>query len=297
MRMLVVTILAAALASGATSRDVVKIPTGGAPCGATAAFGSMWIANDGAGTLVRLDPATNRIVRRVRVGSGACSVAAGAGAVWVTNYKRSTVVRVDPRRRKTRAVHVDAAPFDVLVAFGRVWVTAWEAGTVDEIDPATLRIVRRLPVGDRPAGLTSSGGALWVGFGRDATAVARVEPRTGAIERIDVGARAPAWFATGTADLWIQANDGDLVHLDPASRKVRALLHVGRTIGHGAAAQNGALWMPDKEQDLVYVIDPEAERVVNSFGAGNGAFEAVAAFESMWVTSYAGSDVWRFKAG
>lgn len=34
--------------------------------------------------------------------------------------------------------------------------------------------------------------------------------------------------------------------------------------------------------------------VLDSFPAGDGAFEALQAFGSMWVTSYAGADVWRF---
>jgi len=49
------------------------IATGNAPCGASAGFGSVWVANDGSGTLVRIDPRTNRVVGRVRVGPGVCS--------------------------------------------------------------------------------------------------------------------------------------------------------------------------------------------------------------------------------
>jgi hypothetical protein len=52
--------------------------------------------------------------------------------------------------------------------------------------------------------------------------------------------------------------------------------------------------MPDKEQSRVYRIDPKAGRVLDSFAAGPGAFFALRAFGSMWVTSYAGNDVWRF---
>ena len=53
--------------------------------------------------------------------------------------------------------------------------------------------------------------------------------------------------------------------------------------------------MPDKEQSLVYRIDPNRPAVVESFGAGPGAYVALRAYGSMWVTSYAGSDVRRFK--
>jgi hypothetical protein len=49
------------------------------------------------------------------------------------------------------------------------------------------------------------------------------------------------------------------------------------------------------QQSLVYRIDPKRPAVIDSFGAGPGAFVALRAYGSMWVTSYAGSDVRRFR--
>ena len=179
--------LAAILALLVAPHLVATIPTGEGPCGATAAHGAVWVANDGSGTLARVDPRTNRVTRRVSVGEGVCSVAAGAGALWVVNYRSNALVRVDPRTFRTRSVHVDATPFDVRVAFGRVWVTAWEAGLLDVVDAASLRVVRRIDIGPRPVGLAARRGAVWVGFGRDATAIARVDPATTAVTRFEVG--------------------------------------------------------------------------------------------------------------
>ncbi|HEX7310412.1 MAG TPA: hypothetical protein VF232_04470, partial [Gaiellaceae bacterium] len=70
----------------AAPQPAARIVTGGNPCGAAAAAGAMWVANDGSGTLVRIDPKKNRVTRRIKVGRGACEIAAGFGAVWVTNY-------------------------------------------------------------------------------------------------------------------------------------------------------------------------------------------------------------------
>jgi streptogramin lyase len=71
-------------------------------------------------------------------------------------------------------------------------------------------------------------------------------------------------------------------------------LSFGRTLAQGALAADGTVWIPDKEQNVVYRVDPKTSRVVDSFPAGAGAFFALRAFGSMWVTSYAGSEVWRF---
>src|SRR5262245_64307528 len=98
MRILLAFVAAALLTvpAGASPQPALlaTISTGQHPCGAVAAFGSVWVAND-AGTLVRIDPRTNRVRKRIRVGAGACFLAAGAKALWIANYKGG-LVRVTP---------------------------------------------------------------------------------------------------------------------------------------------------------------------------------------------------------
>jgi streptogramin lyase len=164
------------------------------------------------------------------------------------------------------------------------------------VDPQNLKVVRRIDVGPKPAGLAVRDGAVWVGFtGDSTTAIARVSPRTFEADRVDVGVPAPRGFVAGTRDLWIQANTGDLVHVDPRTRRVLAHLEVGRTLAQGAVAQDGTIWIPDKEQNLVFRVDPAKQRVIDSFAGGPGAYTALRAFGSMWVTSYAGADIRRFR--
>jgi streptogramin lyase len=287
-------VLACAGLAGSQPHLVARVDTGLSPGGAAATAKAVWVANDRAGTLTRIDPRTNRVTKRIRLRPGVFSVATGFGHVWVVNYKRGSLTRIDPRTGSRKTIRIGAVPFDVLTAYGRVWVTAWEAGQLVELDPSPVRVVRRIAVGSRPTGLAASHGTIWVGFGRRATAIARVSPRTGGIERIPVGVRAPSWFAAGTRGLWIQAADNVLVHVDPASRRVLRRVSFGRMLAQGALGPDGRLWVPDKEQSLVYRVDPASGRVVDSFAAGPGAFFALRALGSMWVTSYAGRDVWRF---
>ena len=288
--------LACLALAGSSPRLLTKVETGASPAGAVAAFGAVWVSNDGAGTLARIDPRTSRVTLRIRLRPALFSLTRGFGALWAVNYKDGTLTRIDPGTRRWRTVRVGGAPFDVLAAHGRVWVTAWEAGRLVEVDPRSLRVLRRLRVGPRPTGLRAADGGVWVGFGRAATSVARVDPRTHRIDRIPVGVRAPSWFAAGTRDLWIQAADNVLVRLDPATRKVRARLSFGRTLAQGALAADGTIWVPDKESNVVHRVDPKTAAVVDSFPAGPGAFFALRAFGSMWVASYAGDDVWRYRS-
>ena len=293
--MLLRALLVAAVALSAPA-PTARVATGSNPCGAAAGFGSVWVANYGSGTLARVDPRTNRVTARIRVGRGACAVALAGGMLWVTNDRTGEILRVDPRTRSVRRIAVGGAPFGLVAAAGHVWATTWSKGTVVEIDPVSARVVRTIEVGGYPAGLAFAAGALWVGFSRDATAIARVDPASAAVERIDVGARTPATFARGTGDtLWVDVADSDLVRVDARARRVVARLHVGHTLAQGTRAADGTLWIPDKEVDAVYRIDPRTNKVRGSFPAGDGAFHVLRAFGSMWVTSYAGADVWRFK--
>jgi streptogramin lyase len=290
MRLALVGVALAALSS---PQVVARIETGSSPGGATAAYGAVWVANDGSGTLARIDPKTNRVTRRLQLKPGLFSVTHGFGALWTVNYKTGTLARVDPRSGRVRSVRVGGVPFDVAAAFGRVWVTAWEAGKLVEVEPRSLRVVRRIAIGARPTGLHVAGGGLWIGFGRSATQIAHLDPSSGKVERVEVGVRAPSWFVSGASGLWIQAADNVLVHVEKGKTVDR--LTFGRTLAQGALAPDGTLWIPDKEQSLVYRVDPKTARVLGSFPAGPGAFLALRAYGSMWVTSYAGADVWRFK--
>jgi streptogramin lyase len=285
------------LAGGSSPKVVARVPTGASPAGAVAAFGAVWVANDAAGTLARIDPKTNRVTKRIKLSPGLFSVTRGFGALWIVNYERNTLVRVDPRSGRVRSVRVGAVPFDVAAAFGRVWVTAWEAGRLVVVEPKSLRVLRRIDVGPRPSGLRAARGSLWIGFGREATKIARLDPKTLKVERIAVGMPSPNWFVHGTRDLWVQASDKFLLEVDPVTRHVVQRISFGRTLAQGTAAADGTLWIPDKEQNRVFRVDPDSGRVLGSFAAGPGAFFALRAHGSIWVTSYAGDDVWRFRPG
>jgi streptogramin lyase len=136
-----------------------------------------------------------------------------------------------------------------------------------------------------------------VGLGRGATEVLRVDPDSGSVQRIDVGVTAPTHFVATKRGIWV-VNDGDtLVRIDAASGGVSGVMHVGRTLVQPALAPDGTLWVPDKEVDTIFRLNPQTGQLLDSFPGGDGAFQALQAFGSMWVTSYAGEDVWRFRPG
>lgn len=290
-------VLAAATAAAAPAPPqlTATIPTGPAPCGAVVAYGAVWVAVDGAGTLVRIDPRRGRSTRTIRVGVAACSVAAGLDALWVTRYRPSELVRVDRRTATIRRVKVGREPFDVLLT-NSVWITSFRDGTLSRINPRSLQVTRRLAIGGNPAGLALCWGRLWVGGGRRDTWLTAVDPTTNRVERVDVGTEAPSWPACVGDALWSPTAHG-VVRIDARSGTVVASIALAGTPARVAAAPDGTIWVTDKEQSRVVRIDPATNSLIDEIAAGPGAFAVVRAAGSMWVTSYAGSDIRRYTPG
>jgi streptogramin lyase len=294
MRWLVAAALPLLVASSGP-RLLARIPTPLAPCGVGSGYGAVWVATDGGGTISRIDPRQNRVTRSIRVGRSACTLSVGAGAVWTVRYQANELVRVDPRTGRLRRVQVGRVPVDVLAAAGSVWVTGWEDRTLTRVDSRTLRVTAVVHLPAQPQGLLFLDGSLWVGSGRQATEVFRIDPVTLAIVRVPVGAKAPGWFVAGAKDVWVVTQEETVVRIDPATNRVVAVLSVPGVPVEGASAPDGTLWIPSKQANTVTRIDPQRNRVLGTLAAGPGAYVAHRAFGSMWVTSYAGADVRRYR--
>jgi streptogramin lyase len=294
MRLLVAAVVPLVLA-GSGPGLIARVPTSSAPCGVGSGFGAVWVATDGGGTVSKVDPATNRVTRSVPVGRSACTLAVGAGAVWTVRYDADELVRVDPETWRVRRLEVGRTPVDVLVAAGSVWVTGWGDRTLARVDPRRLRITATARLPARPQGLLFRDGSLWVGSGRGSSEVFRVDPATMAVVRVPVGAKDPGWFVAGARDVWVVTSEDSVVRIDPATNRIVTTMPVHGNPVEGATAPDGLLWIPSKQSNTITRIDAATNRVVGVLRAGPGAYVAHRAFGSMWVTSYAGADVRRYR--
>jgi len=272
--------------------EAVVVKTGRAPCGATARAGSLWVGVYGTGTVLHLD-SRGHVDTRVRVGSGSCRVAAGRAAVWATRDRAGELVRIALGSGRQERVKVGSGAFDVLIARGSVWATSFDVGTVARIDPVLSRVTRVLKVGGNAAGLALCGGRIWVGHGRSSSWISTIDPTTLRIGRIEVGAEAPGWPTCIRGDVWV-TTPHSVLRLDSRTGRILSRLRNGETLAYAAAAPDGLVWVTDKQHSVVHRVDPSGTSVVDSFPAGPGAFALARIGDSMWVTSFAGSDVRRF---
>jgi len=267
------------------------VPTGAAPCGATAAKGTLWVGVYNAGTLLQIN-ARGRVTRRIAIGESACRVAVDSRFVWVTRDGASEVVRVDRSKGQLKRVEVGAVPFDVLHADGFVWVTNWDDGTVTKIDPERGVPVATVPVAANPTGLAACGGRIWIGHGRNARRITSIDPTTLRVRRVTVGAM-PEWPHCIRGVLWVTAPDS-VLRLDARTGRVLSRLRIGDTLADAARGADGLVWITDKQHSVVHRVAASGRSVVDSFPAGPGAFALARIGSSMWVTSFAGADVRRF---
>jgi streptogramin lyase len=272
--------------------EAAVVHTGRGPCGAVASSGAVWVGVYDAGAVLRVD-GRDRVTKRIRVGRWACRLALDTRAIWVTRDRAGFLVRVDRATGRRRSIAVGRSPFDLLLAKRSLWATSYEIGTIETLDARTGQLARVYKDGGYPAGLALCGGRIWVGHGREVTWLTAIVPRTHRIARVQVGAKAPSWPRCVRGELWVTTIDS-VLKADPRSGAVVARIPLGGTPAEAIAGPDGLVWVTDKERSLVVRIDPETNAVVDSFPAGPGAFAMARVGDSVWVTSFAGSDVRRY---
>jgi YVTN family beta-propeller protein len=266
------------------------------PCGVVEGFGAIWVTAFGSGTLQRLDPTTNRITGSVKISSQPCGLAVGAGAVWVNGYGSNSVERVDPQALKVvEHIQVGTAPFDVLFAAGSVWTTNMMDRNVMRIDPATNQVVATIPVGEAPAGLGFAAGSVWVGT-NSSDVVYRIDPSSHRVEAISTGKSWPAWLSTRDDQVWVGSiNDGVALRIDPVTNRVAAVVRVRTNPVDGVVDERGLVWIPNRGNDSVSIIDAASATLVTTLRVGRTPFVLNDGFGDVWSPSYGGSDVRRLR--
>lgn len=228
----------------------------------------VWVASARTDRLIRVDLDRMLVteIRTALAGAGddiyPYAVVATADAIWVANHHAGTIARVDPR---TNAL-VDSVrwgepggggPTHLATDGSRVWVTSVRTMDLTEIDPATNQIVNRFDLAPAGScgGLTADSTAVWVASGFDRPfpcwqpehwGVSHLDRTTGAVTRIDVGAR-PADVKIAFGSVWVLTDEPttELLRLDPAANQVvsRLALPMRPDYANPLAIGLGALWV------------------------------------------------------
>jgi streptogramin lyase len=226
-------------------------------------YGSVWALDSGS-MLYRIDPRTAKVKRRIDVGaSAAYNIWLGAGSVWVADDQGAAVIRISPKSNRAVArIPVGDGPADMVFAGTRAWVIDHRDHSFFRIETTTNAATRLEPVGgDAAERLALLGGSIWA-TGRG-TALLQLDPETGTTRRtIDIGGTGIDIVAAGGA-LWIPVRTAAvdrtgfptmtaLRRVTPAGVLTTAATARGRVDVHGLAAGNGAVWIADNTNGVLY---------------------------------------------
>jgi len=263
------------------------LPIGLSP-GSAASDDAVWIANGGAGTVVRVDARDNRVSAPIQVGARPCaSLVAAFTSVWVPACGDRVVARINPVDSKVTGkadIEVGDAAGRIASGIGSIWVVTDRKGVVTRLDPATNQPVAEIHIPGGAAAVLFHGNALWVTSGAGKT-LTRVNPNNNEIEKIiDVGPQ-PARLGAADDAVWtLNKGDGSVTRVDVETNKAVATISIGADVAGGEiAAGEGSVWISAPGVPLVR-IDPRTNKVAQRF-SGDGGGAVLVAHGSLWLSA------------
>jgi virginiamycin B lyase len=143
------------------NRVTAKIKVGRTPNGVVYAFGSIWVADLGGGTLFRINVKTNRVTKKINVAK-ADWITPSSDALWISS-EAGEITRVDPASGTIVAtIPVGANPLGSAWINGELWVPNIDDGTISIVDPARNAVRTTLTVGKGPLSIATAAGDAWI---------------------------------------------------------------------------------------------------------------------------------------
>jgi streptogramin lyase len=167
----------------------------------TVGEGHVWLITP-EGKLLRFDPRTGRS-RAFRLPGSGDVIAFGHGSVWIGNTVEGTVTPYDPETLDPTGPPIEVPQgVDNIVIGDHVWVLSHSANVITPIDPGSGEPGTSVPVGEDSTGLTTGGGAVWVG---DEDGVIRsIDENTRLVSEIPFGAEIRGLaYDDETDTLWV----------------------------------------------------------------------------------------------
>ena len=192
--------------------------------GVAAGAGSLWVEQEDAPTLIKIDPRYGTKTSfqlpgdRGQIDTTAPQgIAVCGGWVWVATANK--VFKVDPGSGATKSTIDVPGGTEVDCGNGAVWVTSAGPGTIKKINPAIDQVVKTVKLHDWLGGVVVGGGFLWAGISPDDT-LWKIDTNGNLLNTVDIGhGIGGAAFFDGY--LWVALGpEGRVARVDPSSDDV-----------------------------------------------------------------------------
>ena len=274
---------------------VADIPLSGTPIRDAATPDAIWVIDQQAGTLTRVEPDTRAVVRTIPVGGGLTDVAATRKAVWALATNDGQLVRIDPASDQVVAripVTVRGSATGLLsiessgLALSGQYVYVNGVSTAWKLESRTGKPVGRLSE-DSFAEVAVAAGALWTADVRsDGTGNAVLERHdlnTSGVTGTLKLRSAPVGVVSTRAGVWVVEADGQVLHLDRNEVVLQSSTDIGGRPTSVVVVGNG-LWITDAAGDRLVRVDGDTGQVTDRIQLAAEPHGLATDGHSLWVT-------------
>lgn len=200
------------------------------------------------------------------------------GALWVTEQKANKLGRLDPHTGSIREFPLpvaDSGPHGLAVdRDGNVWFTANYKGYVGKLDPKTGNVTKFEVGGDPHTPVIDSKGIVWF-TEQEANQVGRLDPRTSHVDLRSVptkGAQPYGMIETPEGIFFCEFGSNKLARIDPATLKITEF-----ELPDGAArprrlalATDGTIYYSDFARGYLGHFDPRTGKFLGEWLSPGG---------------------------
>ena len=179
-----------------------------------------------------------------------------------------------------RTIPVGRSPGGVSSDGTHVWVANYDEGTVSEIEASSGTVIRTINVGSYPAGVSSDGTHVWVTNEGEGT-ISEIEASSGTVIRtINVGSE-PFGVSSDGTHVWVANGEGTVSEIETSSGTVIRTVPVGCAIG--VSSDGIHVWVANC--GTVSEIEASSGTVIATIKVGRAPADVSSDGTHVWVTN------------
>ncbi len=240
--------------------------------------GSIYVANQGAGTVSVIDATTQTVTQTISVGAEPYGLAYTNGQLYVANTGSDTVSVIDTTSNTVSAtIPVGVKPYYMTAIGTNAYVTNGASNTVSVIDSTTNTVSATIPVGSYPRGIKAHGTDLYVANYGDlnysgGNYISVIDSTTNTVTDTIIspgGSDGPRGVTTLGSNVYVaNFRSNNVSVIDTATNTITATIPVGKG-PRGVAGIGTNLYVENFDDSTISVIDTISNAVTETIDVGN----------------------------
>ncbi|MCH4247170.1 MAG: hypothetical protein LKF82_04930 [Acinetobacter populi] len=226
------------------------------------AFSAIWVASLAQQAIYKIAPETGEILAIIATGlgdlSGEFSLAASPEGIWVV-CAESQLCMIEPFSCKV--IHtLDITPHSYNLCFGEgaLWLTNQTQHAVEMIDIQALRIIKQIPVGEKPVFLAFGEHAIWT-LNQTHGTVSKIDPLlkcvVATIQLPEQAKGDGGDICISHGKVWIRTTNLLLIQVNCHTLEIERLYQHDIPAGSGAVCpQHDLLWISAHDINKLWAI-------------------------------------------